>query len=103
MLEASETRPMMAGKKAPPRIAITKSDDARLVSEPRFLMLNAKMVGNMMEWKNPMSTTAHTDIRPVASKAIVAQISDAAAKSDNNRGAAILFIIAEPMKRPAIN
>src|SRR5229473_3403426 len=103
MLEASEMRPMMAGKNAPPRMAMTRSDDPRLVSEPRFLMLKAKMVGNMMEWKNPMSTTAHTDIMPVASKAIAAQIREAAAKRDNNRGAAILFIIAEPMKRPTMN
>src|SRR5229473_985007 len=103
MLEASEMRPMMAGKKAPPIIAMTRSEEPRLVSGPRFLMLKAKMVGNMMEWKNPMSTTAQTDIRPVARKAIAAQISEAAAKRDSKRGAAILFIIAEPMKRPAMN
>ena len=49
MLEASEMRPIIAGKNAPPRIAMTRSDEPRLVREPRFLMLNAKMVGNMME------------------------------------------------------
>src|SRR5882724_2370067 len=103
MLEASDMRPMIAGKNAPPRIAMTRSDEPRLVSGPRFLMLNAKMVGNMMEWKNPISTTAQIDRRPVATKATVAQISEADAKRDNNRGAAIFFIIADPMNRPAIN
>src|SRR5882762_11831716 len=103
MLDASEMRPMIDGKNAPPRIAMTRSDEPRLVSAPRFLMLNAKMVGNMMEWKNPMKTTAQTDIRPVASKATMAQISEAAAKRDNNRAAAIFFIRAEPMNRPAMN
>jgi len=103
MLEASEMRPMIGGKTPPPIMAITKSDDPRLVSGPRFLMLNAKMVGNMMEWKNPMRTTDQTEIRPVANNATAAQISEAAAKRDNNRGAAIFFIAAEPMKRPAMN
>ena len=58
MLDASEILPMIAGKNAPPMIAITNSEEPRFVSGPRFLMLSAKIVGNMMEWKNPMSTTA---------------------------------------------
>ena len=49
---------MIAGKNAPPMIAITNSEEPRFVSGPRFLMLSAKIVGNMMEWKTPMSTTA---------------------------------------------
>ena len=103
MLEASEIRPMIAGKNAPPTIAITRREEPRLVAEPRFLMLNAKIVGNMMEWKNPMSTTAQTGIRPDANTATLAQTSEAAANKDNNRGAAIFFIIADPMNRPAMN
>src|SRR6266404_4946569 len=103
MLDASEIRPMIAGKNAPPIIAITRREEPRLVAEPRFLMLNAKIVGNMMEWKNPMSTTAQTGIRPDAKTATLAQTSEAAANKDNNRGAAIFFIIAEPMNRPAMN
>src|SRR5438874_4891602 len=103
MLDASEMRPMIAGKNAPPIIAITRSEEPRLVAGPRFLMLSAKIVGNMIEWKNPMSTTAQTGIRPEVSTATVAQISEAAANRDNNRGGAIFFIIAEPMNRPAMN
>src|SRR6266403_1884 len=103
MLEASEMRPMIGGMTPPPMMAITRSEEPRLVNGPRSLMPKEKMVGNMMEWKNPMRTTDQTEIRPVASKATVAQISEAAAKSDNNRGAAIFFIAAEPRKRPAMN
>src|ERR1700730_13337872 len=97
MVDASEIRPIIAGKNAPPRIAMTRSDEPRLVSGPRFLMLSAKIVGNMMEWKNPMKTTAHTGTKPEASKTTVTQIREAAAKRDNNRGAAIFFLIADPM------
>src|SRR5256885_2229262 len=99
MLRASEMRPMIAGKNAPPTMAITISDEPRFVSAPRFLMPSAKMVGNIMEWKKPMNTTAHTGITPVASKATVAQTRDAPAKRDSKRGAAIFFISAEPMNR----
>ena len=102
MLTASEMRPMIAGKNAPPTIAITISDEPRFVSAPRFLMPSAKMVGNIMEWKKPMNTTAHTGITLVASKATVAQTRDAPAKRDSKPGAATFFISAEPMKRPAI-
>src|ERR1700674_115098 len=103
MLEASEMRPMMAGKNAPPRMAMTRSEEPRLVNGPRPLMLKAKIVGNMMEWKNPIRTTAQTEMKPVANRATVAQMREAAAKRDNSLDAAILFIIAEPMKRPAMN
>src|SRR2546422_11596649 len=103
MLDASEIRPMIAGKNAPPIIAITRREEPRLVAEPRFLMLSAKIVGNMNEWKNPMSTTAKTGMRPDANTAKLAQTSEAAAHRDNNRGARIFFIIAEPMNRPAMN
>src|SRR6059058_3375677 len=92
MLRASEMRPMIAGKNAPPTIAITISDEPRFVSAPRFLMPSAKMVGNIMEWKKPMNTTAHTGITPVASKATVAQTRDAPAKRDSKPGAATFFI-----------
>ena len=57
---------MIAGNTAPPMIAITMSDDPRLVSGPRFLMPSAKIVGNMMEWKNPINTTAQTGTIPFA-------------------------------------
>ena len=49
MFVASEMRPMIAGKIAPPMMAITMNDEPRLVNGPRFLMPRAKMVGNMME------------------------------------------------------
>src|SRR5258708_25710437 len=94
---------MIAGKNAPPTMAITSSDEPRLVSGPRFLMLSEKIVGKLMEWKKPMSTTAHTGITPVASKATVTQRRDAPAKRDSKRAAAIFFISAEPTKRPAMN
>ena len=66
-------------------------------------MLSAKIVGNMMEWKNPMSTTAATGIIPEPSNATAAQTSDAAAKRDSSLGAAIFFMVAEPAKRPIMN
>ena len=62
-------RPMIAGRIAPPRIAMTWREEPRLVNGPRFLMLSAKIVGNMMEWKKPMSTSAHTDPGPFTERA----------------------------------
>src|SRR3981189_362148 len=103
MLEASEMRPMIGGMTPPPMMAITRSEEPRLVNGPRPLMPKKKWGGKIMEGKNQMGTTAQTETRPVATKATVAQISEAAAKSDNNRGAAIFFIAAEPRKRPAMN
>lgn len=40
---------MMAGKTAPPMIAMTNSEDPNFVCGPKCLRLKAKMVGNMIE------------------------------------------------------
>ena len=58
MFERSEILPMMGGTTAAPMMAMTISDEPRLVNGPRFLMPSAKIVENMMEWKKPISTTA---------------------------------------------
>ena len=94
---------MMAGNTAPPMIAITSSDDPRLVSGPRFLMLSAKIVGNMIEWKNPISTTAHTGTMPFPTNATVTHTRQPTAKIESSRGAGMRFISAEPVKRPDMN
>src|SRR6202142_295283 len=94
---------MIAGNTAPPRIAITRSDDPRFVSEPRFLMLSAKIVGNMMEWKKPISTIAYTGSTPEANSAIVAQSRAATANNKSNRRGGIFFPRPEPINRPAMN
>jgi hypothetical protein len=41
--------PMMAGQMAPPMIEATNKDDPSFVYRPSWLMLRAKMVGNMIE------------------------------------------------------
>src|SRR5436305_9664566 len=103
MLVASEIRPMMAGRTAPPRMAITWREEPRLVSGPRFLILRAKIVGNMIEWKNPISTRAHTDADPPAERATIIEINEPAPKIERRRGAGTVFISAEPPKRPNMN
>ena len=64
MLAASEMRPMMAGKNAPPMMAITSSDDPRFVSGPRFLMLRRKNRGE----HDRMKETDQHDGRTPASR-----------------------------------
>src|SRR3954467_9318173 len=98
MLVASEIRPMMAGRTAPPRMAMTWREEPRLVSGPRFLILSAKIVGNMMEWKNPIRTIAHTDADPRAERAKIIEINEPAPKIERRRGAETFFIRAEPPK-----
>src|SRR5579884_1724488 len=102
MLVASEIRPMIAGRTAPPRMAMTWRDEPRLVSEPRFLMLRAKIVGNMMEWKNPINTTAHTEAGPLAERATMMETKEPAPKIERRRGAGMVFINADPPKRPSM-
>ena len=58
MFERSEILPMIGGTTMAPLMAMMSSDEPRLVNGPRFLMPSAKIVGNMMEWKKPINTTA---------------------------------------------
>src|SRR6202453_5431289 len=93
MLEASERRHIKAGTIAPPMMAMTNSDEPSLVYEPRFFTLNAKIVGNMIEWKNPTSTIAHTGTDPTANITTIKQISEPAAKMLSKRGGGTFFIM----------
>src|SRR5438067_10606451 len=96
MLVASEILPMIDGRTAPPRMAITWREEPRLVSGPRFLILSAKIVEIIMEWKNPISTKAHTDAVPPAERATIIEINEPAPRIESRRGAATVFISAEP-------
>src|SRR6266853_4936198 len=100
MFVASEMSPMIAGRIAPPRIAMTWREEPRLVNGPRFLMLRAKIVGNMMEWKKPISTRAQTDAGLFTERAMIIEVNEPAATIERRRGAGMLFISADPPKRP---
>src|SRR6185437_7287442 len=79
------------------------NDDASFVYGPRFFRPRAKIVGNVIEWKNPINTTAQIGITPAAKIAITAQTTDAPANALNNFGGAISVIIADPAKRSNTN
>src|SRR5260370_37211990 len=100
MFERSEIGPMIARHIAPPTIDITRSEDPRLVNRPRFLMLRAKIVGNMIEWKKPIRTMAKTETRPELATETAAQTSEPPANRANRFGGEIRFIMPEPPKRP---
>src|SRR5580704_8354978 len=91
---------MMAGTIAPPMMDITRSEEPSLVYTPRFLMLSAKIVGNMTESKKPSSTTAHTGAVPVVKIATTVHTAAAVEKRPSSLGGATRFMIAEPAKRP---
>src|ERR1700722_10834030 len=57
----SASQPMTKGSSAPPTIDITSKDEANLVWSPRPRMLNAKIVGNMMDMKKKQRNKAATD------------------------------------------
>src|SRR5262249_60294250 len=100
MLERSEIRPMIAGHTAPPMIDIHRREEPRLVLRPRFLMLKAKMVGNMIEWKNPINTMASAAGVPEAVTATTAQINEPPANNANRCGGETRFMIPEPKNLP---
>jgi hypothetical protein len=54
---------------------------------PRFFKLKAKMVGNMMEWQNPINTMAHTGAAPEAKRTTRRHSSEAPANTLSSRGA----------------
>src|SRR6266446_3201755 len=95
MFHASEILPMMAGTIAPPIIDITSREDPSFVYDPRFFRLRAKIVGNMMEWKNPISTIAQTGAWPDASKTTSRQTSDPPANKLSSLGAGTFCMMAE--------
>src|SRR5260370_42097922 len=100
MFERSEIRPMIAGQIAPPMIDITRSEDPRLVNRPRFLMLRAKIVGNMIEWKKPIRTMAKTETAPELATETAAQASGPPANRAATCGAERRIGVPEPAKRP---
>jgi hypothetical protein len=81
-------------------IDMTNKDDPSFVYGPRFFKLKAKMVGNMMEWKNPINTMAHTGAAPEVKRTTRRQSSEAPANRLSSRGARTFYIMAEPVKRP---
>jgi hypothetical protein len=81
-------KPMMAGTIAPPIMDITRRDEPSLVYAPRFLMLSAKIVGNMMESKKPSRTTAPTGAIPVVTIATIVHTAAAVEKRPSSFGAA---------------
>ena len=56
---ASANSPCIGGTIAPPKIAITKSEEPCAVASPRFCMDKVKMVGNIMELNKPTATKHH--------------------------------------------
>ena len=94
---------MIAGQSAPPMMDMTSSDDPSFVYGPRLFRLKAKIVGNMMEWKKPMKTTAQMGASPEVLIASRMEMRAPAAKIESRRGAEIIFITADPAKRPIMN
>ena len=66
-------------------------------------MLSAKIVGNMMEWKKPISTSAHKDMGPWTERATMMEAREPAPKIERRRGAGTLFISTDPPNRPSMN
>src|ERR1700730_10933506 len=83
-------------------IDMTDNAEPSFVYEPRFLILSAKIVGNMIESKKPSSTTAQTGAPPDPAMAVKVQRKAQAAKSPKSLGGAIRFIMADPAKRPTM-
>lgn len=65
-------------------------------------MLSAKIVGNMMERKKPISTRTHTDAGPLTESATIMEPKEPAPKIERSRAAGTLFISTDPPKRPSI-
>src|SRR4029077_15753022 len=103
MLVRSEMYPIKAGKIAPPMMDITSKDEPSLVYGPRCFKLSAKMVGNMIEWKNPITTTAQTEAAPGPNKISIKQVNDPSPNSESNLAAGTRFITYEPMNLPSMN
>src|SRR5258708_20772583 len=103
ILLTSDMYHIAIGKVAPQIIAITTNDDPSLVSGPRFLMLNAKIVGNMIEWKKPIATTAHTETIPVMLIAMTPQIAEPPANKASSIVGDTFCIISEPRILPIMN
>ena len=57
----------------------------------------------MIEWKNPIITTAQTGASPVIAIAIAPQTNEHAANIASSRFGATLFIVADPANRPIMN
>jgi hypothetical protein len=68
---ASDTIPMNNGPIAPPRIAITKKEDATFVSSPSPFIPNAKIVGFIIDMKNGVATNAYNAVSPDVLNAII--------------------------------
>ena len=60
----SASIPCNGGIKAPPKIAITKSDEPWLVCFPSPAIANAKMDGHIIELYNPKLIKDHKDNSP---------------------------------------
>ena len=96
-------RPMRAGKTPPPRIAITTSDDPRFVYGPRWRMLSAKIVGNMIEWKKPSSTIPANAGAPLVKITSKTDATLPIANAANMCAGRIFLIRADPANRPIMN
>src|SRR6266496_3618226 len=103
ILPWSEMNPMMAGQIAPPIIDATRSEDPSFVYRPSCLMLSAKMVGNMIEWKKPIRTTAHKVATPEPKSTTQRQIRVEIANKERILGGATRFITYEPENLPTMN
>ena len=64
MEEISAIQPINIGKTAPPTIDMIKNDEPFLVCDPRSLMANANIVGNMIDIKKKVRNKATTETIP---------------------------------------
>src|ERR1700680_2187905 len=93
MLLWSEMNPIMAGEMGQPMIEATNKDDPSFVYRPSCLMLSAKMVGNMIEWKKPIRTTAHRGATPEPRRTTKRQTRVESENNESSRAAGIRFMM----------
>ena len=84
---------MIAGKIAPPMIDATNKDDPSFVYRPSCLTLRAKMVGNMIEWKKPIRTTAHSGATPAPRRTTRRQTRVETANNESSLAAGTRFMM----------
>ncbi len=71
---ASEMRPIITGKMAPPTIDIMINEEPSFVFEPSPRMPREKIVGNMIDIKNSTPVNAYTEILPCEATAPISNI-----------------------------
>src|ERR1039457_5029970 len=65
MPQWSATAPWVGGTRAPPRMAMTSSEEAWLLSGPRPSMASEKIFDHMTEQNRPTQRMAHLAVSPV--------------------------------------